>query len=678
MKPRVAFLRWMQVVIDLSVLSSALSLGFLIRFDWDVPLVMWRSLLVLGPYVVGIEYLTLFAHGVPRYVWRYVGLREVSRILLASAVATLLLIALRSAMGLWFRELSLQATLPYGVIAINFLLAFLGISGVRALRRLLSEKSKADSRRQRGVAPVFTLLVGAGQGGLLVAKEIENRPELGILPVGFLDDDPAKKGTLVHGIPVLGSIDAAARIAPALGAKQALITVSNAAGQTVRRISELCSRAGLETKIIPGVYQLVGGEINLSRLRDVAIEDLLRRDPVALDSDIIEHTLAGRTVLITGAGGSIGSELCRQVSQFKPARLLLVERAENALFEIHREITQSFSEQQTLPCLADVCDRERMSQLLGEHRPDVLFHAAAHKHVPLMEQQPAEAVKNNVQGTRLLADLSDAHGVATFVMISTDKAVRSTSVMGASKRAAEIYVQSRAKGSQTRFVTVRFGNVLGSTGSVVPIFKRQIAAGGPITVTHPEMTRYFMTIPEATQLVLQAGTMGAGGEIFILDMGEPVKIVDLAHDLIRLSGFAEDEIRIEYSGIRPGEKLFEELSTEEEGAACTRHPKILVGRTSAEDLGDLGRRLDRLLEVAQNGDAATVKRELRNIVADYVPHDPEVPLGASPASPLGPESPSGLGARGGGSISTASGVGSGPRVGETPAVLSRRGVATVR
>jgi FlaA1/EpsC-like NDP-sugar epimerase len=614
---RITVLRSVQVAIDLCVLSAALWIGFYIRFDWDVPPQMLRSLLVLWPYVVGIEYMVLFAHGVPRYVWRYVGLREVSRILSASGVATMVLLTLRAGGAHWWSDLAKQVILPYGVIAINFTLSFLGIAGGRTLRRLLSEKYKADSRRQRGLDPVRTLLVGAGQGGLLVAKEIENRPELGISPVGFLDDDPAKKGTLVHGIPVLGSIEAVGQIAPGLTAKQALITVSNAQGKTVRRISELCSKAGLDVKIIPGVYELVGGQINLSRIRDVAIEDLLRRDPVALDSEAIAHAIQGRTVMITGAGGSIGSELCRQVSQFAPRCLLLVERAENSLFEIHRELIKNFPEQRSLPCIADITDRGRMSQLFAEYQPEVLFHAAAHKHVPLMEEQPSEAVKNNVQGTRQLADLADEYGVETFVMISTDKAVRPTSVMGASKRAAEIYVQSRARFSQTRYVTVRFGNVLGSAGSVVPIFKKQIAQGGPVTVTHPDMERYFMTIPEATQLVLQAGTMGAGGEIFILDMGEPVKIVDLARDLIRLSGFSEEEIRIEFSGIRPGEKLFEELSTAAEAAHHTHHPKILIGRTSAEGIEDIEHRLDRLVEAALQGASSLVKAELRRIVTDY-------------------------------------------------------------
>jgi FlaA1/EpsC-like NDP-sugar epimerase len=371
-------------------------------------------------------------------------------------------------------------------------------------------------------------------------------------------------------------------------------------------------------KIIPGVSELVEGKVNLSFIRDVAIEDLLRREPVELDSQAIAGTIEGRVVMVTGAGGSIGSELCRQLCHFAPARLLLVERAENALFEIHRELAKSFPGQLTEACLADLCDEARMARLLLEHRPEVVFHAAAHKHVPMMEQNPGEAVKNNVHGTRLLCDLSDAHGVSCLVMISTDKAVHPSSVMGASKRAAEIYVQALSQHSKTRFGIVRFGNVLGSAGSVVPIFKKQIAAGGPITVTHPDMQRYFMTIPEAAQLVLQAGTMGSGGEVFILDMGDPVKVMDLARDLVRLSGLKQEEIAFEFTGIRPGEKLSEELSTQAERADKTRHPKILVGRTSARDVAEVRRALDALLVVAQGGAGDAIREALSRLVTDCV------------------------------------------------------------
>lgn len=641
MTTRIALIRGTQVAIDLCALSAALWLGYFARFDWNVPAPMLRSLIFLWPYVVGLEYLLLYAFGVPRYVWRYIGLREASRILTAMAAATLVLIGLRSGSAAFFPRYARHAFLPYGVIAINFTLAFLGVAGVRAVRRLLSERSKAGSRRRRGVAVAATptLLIGAGQAGISVAKQIVSRPELGIAPLGFLDDDLIKKGTLVHGLPVLGSIDQVDEIAPSLGATQALISVSNAHGATVRRISELCSKASLEVKIIPGVHELVGGRLNVSRMRDVLIEDLLRREPVALDSAAIAAALRGRTVMITGAGGSIGSELCRQVSRFGPARLLLVERAENALFEIHRELLRTFPTQTTEPCVADVCDRARISQLMTAHAPDVIFHAAAHKHVPLMEEHPAEAIKNNVQGTRLVADLAEEHGVGAFVMISTDKAVRPTSVMGASKRAAELYVQSKAQFSDTKFVTVRFGNVLGSAGSVVPIFKKQIACGGPVTVTHPDMERYFMTIPEATQLVLQAGSMGAGGEIFILDMGEPVKVMDLARDLIRLSGFSEDEIRIEFTGVRAGEKLFEELCTDEEQADKTRHPKILVGRTRPPATSATNECIDAMLLAARQGRNRLVRAELQRLVHDYAPERSAVPTRTRPnTSP--PPSPS--------------------------------------
>lgn len=630
MSTRLTLVRSAQAAMDLTVLVAALGLGFLVRFDWEVPEAMLYRLMMLWPYIVGLEYLSLVAFDVPRYVWRYVGLREVNRILLATAASTFVLIAIRAAMGAVGKPWAQQAIVPYGVIAINFTLAFLGIAGVRALRRLVAERWDKDTRRRRRAPPVRTLLVGAGQSGLLVAKAIKSRPELGIVPVAFLDDDGMKKGTILHGVPVLGPVSEVCEIARTLGATQALISVSHAEGSTVRRISELCRQCGLEVKIIPDVSELVEGKVNLSRIRDVAIEDLLQREPVKLDSRAIAAAIAGRVVMVTGAGGSIGAELCRQLCRFEPHELLLVERSENALFEIHRELAQLFPAQRTRACLADLCDEPRIEQLLAEHQPEVIFHAAAHKHVPMMEENPCEAVKNNVHGTRLIARLAHAHGVSSFVMISTDKAVHPTSIMGATKRAAELYVQALSAHSRTRFVVVRFGNVLGSTGSVVPIFKQQIARGGPITITHPEMRRYFMTVAEAAQLVLQAGTMGSGGEVFVLDMGQPVKIVDLARDLIRLSGLDESEIRIEFTGVRPGEKLSEELATVEESADETRHPKILVGRTLRRELGAVEGALDELIRSAQAGRSEAVRRALADLVGQ----------GSSSPPPSGIERPS--------------------------------------
>jgi FlaA1/EpsC-like NDP-sugar epimerase len=445
----------------------------------------------------------------------------------------------------------------------------------------------------------------------------------------------------VHGLPVLGAIADVRRIAAKTGAVQAIITISNAPGAAVRKISELCQEAGLPAKIVPGVFQIVGGKLNLTRLRDVAIEDLLRRELVVLDTEAISDDLRGAVVLVTGAGGSIGSELCRQVCRFGPARLVLVERTENALFDIHRELQREYPNALLVPCIADVTDRERIETIFQAEKPRVVFHAAAHKHVPMMEWNPGEAIKNNVLGTRLLADIADRAKVHAFVMVSTDKAVNPTSVMGASKRAAELYVQALASRSSTRFVTVRFGNVLGSAGSVVPIFREQLNRGGPITITHPEMRRYFMTIPEACQLILQAQTMGRGGEIFVLDMGEPVRIVDLARDLIRLSGFREDEIEIAFTGVRPGEKLFEELSSSSENANKTRHPKIFVGQTSAPQLNEVAGKLEALTLALRHGDKAVLLRSLRDLVAEYRPQEiPAIPaVSAAPdALELRPES----------------------------------------
>jgi FlaA1/EpsC-like NDP-sugar epimerase len=616
---RATIFRSVQVAIDVAVLSVALWLAFQLRFDWQVPTSMFQRLLFMWPYVVALQYALLTFLGVPRFSWRYIGLREATRICAATAIASAILVVVRVLPELIrARELAHYSSLPFGVIAIDLLLALVGIVGVRAARRLSSERAEFRRLRTPDSARVVpTLLVGAGRGGVMVAKEIAGRPELGILVVGFVDDDPLKQGSVIHGLRVFGKVADVRRIARQKGVKQAIITISNAPGSTVRAISAVCQDAGLRVKVLPGLYQLVGGEVNLTRMRDVAIEDLLRREPVVLDDEAISADLRGKVVAVTGGGGSIGSEICRQVARFGPKRLVVLERSENALFEIHRELKDTFPDLSIEPCLADICEPSRLSSVFSQHRPEVVFHAAAHKHVPMMEWNAVEAVKNNVFGTRTLANCAHEHGVHAFVMISTDKAINPSSVMGASKRLAELYIQALARISQTRFVTVRFGNVLGSNGSVVPIFREQIARGGPVTVTHPEMKRYFMTIPEACRLVLQAGSMGRGGEIFILDMGEPLKIVDLARDLIQLSGFAEDEIEIVFSGVRPGEKLYEELSIAEENVELTRHPKIFIGRTRGGSLEQIQLALSRLEEAAQDQDSNQVRAALRAAIPEY-------------------------------------------------------------
>jgi FlaA1/EpsC-like NDP-sugar epimerase len=612
-----------QLLVDFAALALAFLIAWLVRFDWDPPPTMIGRIFLVTPYVVAFQYAVLVGFGVHRRSWRYIGLSDASRIVLASTVSALCLLLARYVFGElqdtrgYFRH----GVVPIGVIVADYVLAVLGVVGVRVLRRRVGEEADSARGRAKGThETVPVMLVGAGEAGVLVAKELERRPELGLAAVGFLDDSRAKLGTIVHGVPVLGTTDELEALCVKYGARQVIITMASAPGSVVRRIRALAENAGLPVKIVPGVYELVGGTLSLSRIRDVAIEDLLRREPVSLDEDAIARVVRGKIVLVTGAGGSIGAELCRQACRFAPRHLVLVERTENNLFAIHRELVEAFPDIHVEPIIADACDRSRMDAVFARLRPAAVLHAAAHKHVPMMEWNPGEAVKNNVGGTRTVADLAHVHGAETFVMISTDKAVNPTSVMGATKRAAEVYVQSLAAQSATRFVTVRFGNVLGSTGSVVPIFRAQIAAGGPVTVTHPEMRRYFMTIPEACQLVLQAGSMGQGGEIFVLDMGEPLRIVDLARDLIALSGFRPGEdIEIRYTGVRPGEKLFEELAGHTENTDKTAHPKIFVGRTPPLDAPAVRASIESLLLRAPEASRAQLIDGLRELVPEYTP-----------------------------------------------------------
>lgn len=615
--------RVLQMVSDLGVLSIALWVSFLLRFEGDIPQLMLKRLFFLWPYVVVAQYLSLRLAGVHRFSWRYVGLREALHIATTLSIVSAIFLLLRvvAAGAVPSFGYAVYFLLPIGIIIIDWILAILGVLGLRIMRRLISEKMEQVSRRAVAQEVHRTLLIGAGQAGLLIAKELTGRPDLGIEPIGFIDDDAHKRGSMVHGLLVLGTTRELRDICEEKEVQQILITIANIPRSELRKLHELCLKTGLPIKIIPGLYELVEGSVNLSRIRDVTIEDLLGRDPVQLEGQLLAETLQGITVAVTGAGGSIGSEICRQVLKYKPQRIVLIEQAENSLFHIHRELLDRGKEDGVtlLPCIADITDHARMEQLFLEHRPAIVFHAAAHKHVPMMEWNPGEAIKNNIVGTKTVADLAHQYQVHKFVMISTDKAVNPTSVMGCTKRVAELYVQALDRASETQFTTVRFGNVLGSAGSVVPIFKEQLAQGGPITVTHPEMRRFFMTIPEACQLVLQAGAMGAGGEIFILDMGEPVKIVDLAKDLIRLSGLTpEVDIQIEFTGVRPGEKLYEELATDAESANKTKHPKIFIGNTDSGELSEVLAQINALQEAALQGESGlNLRQKLQTIVPEY-------------------------------------------------------------
>jgi FlaA1/EpsC-like NDP-sugar epimerase len=592
-----------RTLIDLSVLSAAYFCAYAVRFDGLPPLQMIKLLMFTWPYLVAFELFVLYVFSVPHFAWRYVSLREAQRVLWATGISTAVLLFVRLISVPIMRHFDYMqyALIPIGVLAINAILVFLGITGVRFARRIFVEHSRSSGLRNREIDRVPTLLLGAGQAGVLVAREIGARPDLPIRPVGFLDDDPLKLGTIVHGVRVLGSSAQVEEITRIYGVKQAIITIANASGAEIRRLARHCERAGIPVKMIPGIYELLDGKVNLTRMRDVSIEDLLRRDAVQLETELVESFLCGKRVLVTGAGGSIGSELCRQVARFRPTSLVLIERTEFNLFTIHQELTAAQPDLDIRPRICDVCDEERLAAVFRAERPEVVFHAAAHKHVPMMEWNPGEAIKNNVFGTKRVADAAASSGAQAFVLVSTDKAVNPTSVMGATKRVAEMYVQALSQSSPTKFVAVRFGNVLGSTGSVIPIFKAQIAAGGPITVTHPEMTRHFMTIPEASQLVMQAAAMGNSGEIMVLDMGEPVRIAELAEELIRLSGLEPgSDIEIVFSGIRPGEKLFEELSFDAEKMSKTRHEKIFVGHLKPHALSAVQASLTTLAAVTDS------------------------------------------------------------------------------
>jgi len=622
-----------RVLVDLGCLSLAYWGAFFLRFDGIPPLQMLKLLVFTWPYVVLGQYAILYLLEVPRFAWSYVGLREAVRILWGVGAASAAMLVARFASA-WIRPhwgYALYTLIPIGVIAAYTLLALVGLVGVRALRRSQTERRKRRAAKRAGGER--TLLVGAGSAGLLVARELAAHSALGIEPVGFVDDDVKKVGLIVHGLKVLGTTEHLEAIARRTSATQVLITTTHADRRAVQRIVETCRALDLSTKVIPGIYQLIEGKTVLEQIRDVTIDDLLGREPVTLDLEQMRQFVAGKTVMVTGAGGSIGSELCRQVSRLGPRRLLLVEQAEPALFSIHQELLTSAASVEVVPLIADVCDARRLGAVFDAWETQVVFHAAAHKHVPMMEWNPGEAIKNNVAGTMTLADAASAHGVESFVMVSTDKAVRPTSVMGATKRLAEMYVQALSQRSKTRFVAVRFGNVLGSAGSVVPIFQRQIAQGGPVTVTHPEMMRYFMTIPEASQLVIQAGAMGTNGQIFLLDMGEPVKIVDLARELVRLSGLVPDEdIEIRFTGVRPGEKLFEELAFDAEQMDRTSCPKIFVGRLSPQRIEEVREALQALIAGADGATGAELRLRLSELIPEFT-GGPEPPPGTPVSLP---------------------------------------------
>lgn len=596
---------------------------------------------VLGQFAAPLAYFTLaalvcklvvfFPVGLYTRYWRYASVEEFNLVAFASFLVLLLELV---AFFVVLQPLGLvPRPFPRSLPILDALLTFVVTGGLRFSVRVADNWLQ---RWQRGWPAKRVLVMGAGDAGAMIVREMRANPHLRLEPVGFLDDDPQKKGALIHGVRVLGQRQDIPRLANEYHASSVIIAMPTAPGKVIREVVTLCEQAGVSSQTIPGVYEIISGSVSVNQIRDVQIEDLLRREPVQTDIAAVVENMRGKRVLVTGGGGSIGSELCRQIMCCLPAELIVLGHGENSVFEISQELgtlqkrDSDTASTRISSVIADIRFPERIHEVFDHYRPEIVFHAAAHKHVPLMEANPAEAVNNNILGTRNLLEAAVAFNVERFVMVSTDKAVNPTSVMGASKRAAELLVYRAARLSGQPYVVVRFGNVLGSRGSVVLTFKKQIAAGGPVTVTHPEMRRYFMTIPEAVQLVLQASVLGRGGEIFVLDMGEPVKIADLARDLIELSGFeVERDIDIVYTGLRPGEKMFEELFVTGESYTRTAHEKIFVASngniSNSEEWQAKEASLDfaiaELASAAAYSDRTAILRGLRRLVPEFHPEN---------------------------------------------------------
>lgn len=591
------------MAIDCSIILGCIIVAYLFRYNAELSSAEIRQAAIFCGIAIVIGLIVLYNYGLYRRAWQFASIGEVIIIFKAVTIAIVLAYTITS--------LVIPGRVPIAIGFRTYELCLLLIGGSRFMLRIIKDNYIKTPNKQRQ-----SLIIGAGQCGVLVYRELKMNVASSQEAIGFIDDDPRKWGQEVFGLLVIGGREHIINICKEQQIDDIIVALPSASRTQISDILSICKQTNAKLKIVPPINELLEGKVELSMLRDVEVEDLLGREPVVLENDGIDEYLTNKVVLVTGAGGSIGSELCRQIMHFKPSKLLLLGHGENSIYQIHRELKDKV--EHLVPIIADVQDRKRMEQIFDQHKPHVVFHAAAHKHVPLMEENPSESIKNNVFGTRNVAECADIYGAERFVLISTDKAVNPTSIMGTTKRIAEMFIQCLAKQSRTKFSAVRFGNVLGSRGSVIPLFKEQIAAGGPVTVTHPEMVRYFMTIPEASRLVIQAGAYANGGEIFILDMGEPVKISDLARDLIRLSGYEPGvDIKIQYSGIRQGEKLYEELLLQEEGMTDTQHSRIFIGRPASFNREDIElelRRLERIL----GEDRVIIQELLSRIVPTYV------------------------------------------------------------
>lgn len=604
-------------LIDILLIFVSVLGAYALRLDMDFYGMYRPSAIWMIGVALFIKPMVYYLFGLYRRVWVYASIQELKLITLTVTTAT----GIVSLVMLALQNQRVFIGFPRSTLAIDWMFSLLFVGMVRIAMRLLAENRSANASARAGLSR-RALIIGAGDAGALVVRELQKNRQLNLVPTGFLDDDPAKQKHQIYGVQVVGTLPDLPHVLDNRRVDEVVIAIPSAPGRVVRMVADVCRLKGVPFRTMPGIYELLGGKVSVSRLREVDITDLLRRDPAQINDQLVGASLGGRTVLVTGAGGSIGRELCRQIARWGPAELILLGHGENSIFEALLELHESFPALPIHPVIADVRDLPRLQQIFQNSRPQVVFHAAAHKHVPLMEANVSEAISNNILGTRNLVDACVAADVERMVMVSTDKAIRPANVMGATKRMAEMIVLDAAGRTGRAFSVVRFGNVLGSRGSVVPLFKRQIARGGPITITHPDMKRYFMTIPEAVHLVLQASAMGKGGEVFVLNMGQQVRILDLAEDLIRLSGLQPGrDIEIVFTGIRPGEKLSEDLWDEGATFVATPHPDIFQVGGQAVLCGEpLYQSLNELVRLAQEGDAPTAISVMDELIPGSAVH----------------------------------------------------------
>ena len=604
--------------LDAMIINASYLLSLYIRFEGNIARDQFMQ--YFAQYKEQFIYITVIKLVIFTYfrlyksVWRYASIEELISIVVASVISNAAVISY-----LYI----IESNLPRSIYILATLLDMLLVGGLRFSYRALiifsGDLFKHPNKKR-------IMIIGAGTAGAMVIREYKNHAQLNSKPVAIIDDNMAKLGQTINGIPVVGVRSDILAQVNKLKIEEIIIAIPSGSKKDISDIVAICKDSGAKLKILPGIYELIDGKVSMSRIRDVQIDDLLGREEIKIDLNQISKYIKDKVVLVTGGGGSIGSELCRQIANIKPKKLVIIDIYENSVYDVQNELLRHFKDIELKVYIASIRDRDRIFDLFNREKPEVIFHTAAHKHVPLMEDSPKEAIKNNVFGTLNLVQAADKYGVKKFVMISTDKAVNPTNIMGASKRICEMIIQSMDKISETEYVAVRFGNVLGSNGSVIPLFKKQIEEGGPVTVTHEDIIRYFMTIPEAVQLVIQAGAMAEGGEIFVLDMGKPVRIIDLAMDLIRLSGFEPNiDIPVKITGLRPGEKLFEELLLEEEGVSDTKHNKIFVAKPTFIDYKLLLKSLDEANKVIKTGTDQDIKEFVKLIVPNYIENMVEEP-----------------------------------------------------